>query len=249
MDNIFFSNNYAFKNYIFETYHHTDETDGVYYHFFAYMNDGRCDIISDNEKISVKKGDVFYIPKNLRYHSYWYGEKIDFMSYGFLYMPVSENVDFKLQKINCDEKTKKLLLNITTGNVINSKSLSEFYTAMTALLPLMEKRTANKEKVITDNAKKFIHENPNCTISQIAEHCCICEATLYTAFKKELNTTPNQIKQKMLIDKAVTMLTTTDKPIEEISNILNFSSSSYFRKIFKSFMKKTPKEIRKTSVF
>ena len=41
----------------------------------------------------------------------------------------------------------------------------------------------------------------------------------------------------------------TDKKIEEISSMLNFSSSSYFRKILKQHTGKTPREIRKNRGF
>jgi transcriptional regulator GlxA family with amidase domain len=45
------------------------------------------------------------------------------------------------------------------------------------------------------------------------------------------------------------MLTTTNKSVQEISDILGFSSTSYFRKILKLYTDKTPLKIRKEAVF
>ena len=57
------------------------------------------------------------------------------------------------------------------------------------------------------------------------------------------------MKQEILCEKAVQLLTTTDLSVEEISNRLLFSSSSYFRKIFKKYTGKTPRQIRKDSQY
>ena len=57
--------------------------------------------------------------------------------------------------------------------------------------------------------------------------------------------TPHALRQKILVEKAVELLTTTDIPIEEVSDRLGFSSSSYFRKILFAQTGKTPSAIRK----
>ena len=72
-------------------------------------------------------------------------------------------------------------------------------------------------------------------------------SALYHIFKTENNLTPNELIQKIRCDKAVVLLTTTNKSIQEISDILEFSSTSYFRKVLYRYTQKTPKEIRKTS--
>jgi len=49
----------------------------------------------------------------------------------------------------------------------------------------------------------------------------------------------------VLCKKSIDLLQTTDLPIEEISGMMGFSSSSYFRKVLKEHTGKTPHEIRK----
>ena len=57
--------------------------------------------------------------------------------------------------------------------------------------------------------------------------------------------TPNEYRQIRLCEIGIELLSTTDKKVEEICNILHFSSSSYFRKILKKYTGCTPSEIRK----
>ena len=73
------------------------------------------------------------------------------------------------------------------------------------------------------------------------------ETALYTAFRRVRNTTPNTQRQIILCERAVELLTTTDRPIEEISTQLGFSSSAYFRKIIRAHTGLTPRMIRQNA--
>jgi len=48
-----------------------------------------------------------------------------------------------------------------------------------------------------------------------------------------------------MIQNALHLLSSTDMTIEEISEECGFSSSNYFRKVFKNITKASPKELRK----
>ena len=74
--------------------------------------------------------------------------------------------------------------------------------------------------------------------------CSLSEPHLYYLFKKAGEVTPNEYRQKSLCDRAVELLITTDNSVEAISDMLGFSSSSYFRKILKKHTGKSPREIR-----
>ena len=66
--------------------------------YIACMLKGTAQIESDNNTIFVKEGDVFFIPKNLGYQSYWYGDDdIKFISLGFKKLNTDDSLDFKLQ--------------------------------------------------------------------------------------------------------------------------------------------------------
>ena len=79
----------------------------------------------------------------------------------------------------------------------------------------------------------------------LQKNSAISEAALYSAFKKSSDITLNQLRNNLLLEKAKDILITTDKPIECISDVLRFSSTSYVRKKFKQYFNMTPTEMRK----
>lgn len=242
------SNDFNFNFFVFNKYKYTDNRKGSPYHYLAYMERGCSKIVSNDITISINAGDFFYIPKGLPYQSYWYSDdEIRFLSLGFHLFPESNDKEFLLQNINIDEALKARILKIPTATITDSFILGEFYSVLTSLIPLMQYTVNNPKKHIIEKAKKYIFENTNCKVSDIAKHCLLSESGLYNIFKKESELTPNELIQKIRCEKAVVMLTTTNKSIEEISNSLKFSSTSYFRKVLFRYTQKTPKEIRKSS--
>ena len=97
-------------------------------------------------------------------------------------------------------------------------------------------------------AFKYMQNNPNAKMGDVAKYCNISETTLFSLFKKRFKKTPNEIRQKILCEKAEELLITTNLSVEEISGKLGFSSASYFRKILKKHLNITPTGIRKKSV-
>jgi iron complex transport system substrate-binding protein len=68
-------------------------------------------------------------------------------------------------------------------------------------------------------------------------------------FKENVGCTPNDYRLKAKCQKGIEYLLTTDKTVEEISALIGLSSASHFRRILKSQMGLTPKEVRKRSDF
>ena len=59
---------------------------------------------------------------------------------------------------------------------------------------------------------------------------------------------PGDYRYMQLCRMAEKILLTTDKKVEDVAELLGFSSASYFRKTLKKYVGKTPKEIRKESI-
>ena len=108
----------------------------------------------------------------------------------------------------------------------------------------MERKITHNELLI-EKALDFMYLNINYQVRDIASYCNVSEATLYNVFSQNLNKSPNEMKQQIMCEKATEYLTITSLSVEEISSKLQFSSSSYFRKIFKKHTGKTPLQIRK----
>lgn len=250
MYNINLYNNYVFTNQKFKNYKYTDNRKGVIFNYVAYMRKGNSKIVSDRKTINISEGDIFYIPKGLSYESYWYGEPlIDFISLGFDSLNIKDKTKFELQVVEKNEKAVEKILKVPLMGNIDCASLSKFYDLMEEVYPLLVPDFKTSDEANVRKIKNCIQNNPFCTLSEIADMCLISEPYLYFLFKKNGDITPNEYKQKTLCKMATNLLTTTDKSIEEIANELHFSSSSYFRKIFKKHIGTTPKEIRKNELF
>lgn len=224
-----------------------DNSSGSPVNYLAYMIKGKCKITSPEITIEVSEGDMFFIPISLKYESFWYGEEIECISLGFTFMPDAKDKHFILQKILCEDLLCERMKNFPVGMPLTAKILAEFYSILSKTITSMQTEEHNNDIKLCNKITKVMSMNLTKTISEIAYICNISESTLYSIFKSTLNKTPNTVKQELIIRKAISLLTTTDKSIQEISDSLYFSSTSYFRKVFKQFTGKTPKEIRKSS--
>lgn len=250
MNSIFFYDLFYFCEINFNKYHYTDNRAGSPNHYIAIMNKGRCKLVSENQTIEINEGDVFYIPFGIPYQSFWYGNNdITFKSLGFRFFPEANEKKFCLQKINCDKSIKNKLNKITMNKTVTSDTLCDFFGIINQLLPLMQTENLSSNERICINAKEYIYQNIDCCATDIARHCGISESTLYLAFKTTLHKTPNEIKNEILCEKAIFLLSTTNKAVQEISDTLGFSSTSYFRKSLRKHIGLTPKEIRKKYMF
>lgn len=248
MNDIIFSNSFFFNTLLLDKFHYTDNRCGAPSHYFAYMISGRCRITTDTETVEIHEGDIFYIPNKISYQSYWYGEpEIKFISLGFLYMPNFDNKSYSVQVIPHGKETDgaaELFRLIAQSKRLCAEDIGRFYTLCAVLMPSMVHKSCKSQEII-NQAKNYLANHPSADIKEIAKNCAVSEASLYAAFKKSSDITPNELKNRMLLEKAKELLISTDQPIEYISDALNFSSASYFRKKFRKYFNMTPREMRK----
>ena len=248
MYNTIFSKSFLFNLFSFENYNYTDNRAGIGSHYFAYMISGNCKIVSDTEIVYVKQGDIFYNPYGCKYQSFWYGEpEIKFISLGFRFMPNFEKKNYAPQVLSHNDEAVKLFYHFTSDKMLQSSDIGVFYTLVGILIPTMKDNATCRTKELVNATKRILFENPFLPVSQLAKRCTVSESMLYAAFKKSSDVTLNELRNQIIIVKATILLVTTDMPVEEISRQLQFSSCSYFRKIFKKHTNMTPREMRKSN--
>jgi len=250
VNDIIFAREFKFYEIRFSRYRYNDARGGAPYHYIAYMRDGTGKLAGADRTIEVAAGDFFYIPDGYPYQSYWKGQDaIVFDSYGFRHFPRPDGQIYPMQKIRSDGQSMALLERLAADKRISCTSIGLFYQRLGCLMERMLVGPESRKYMIVDAAEDYMYEHIGYTAADVARHCGVSESTLYAAFREARAYTPTQARHRLLSEKAVRLLTTTDMSVEAISEQLGFSSSIYFRKILAEQTGKTPRMIRKEREF
>lgn len=237
---------FNFTTYRYLHYHYTDARDGASRHFLGMLESGNCRIVSDDITIEAGPGEPFYIPKGLPYQSYWFSsDRVYLRSYGFDLFPEMGQNSYKLQKLPLE--LAEPLRTIPLVGHPDSTALGALFTVLGQALPLMDRDGPESSICLWEQAVAYMQQHTNSTAAEVARYCGVSESALYASFKRH-GSTPNRTRQELLMQEAVRLLTTTDLPVQEVSDRLGFSSTSYFRKLLAAQTGKTPTQIRKNAV-
>lgn len=244
-DSDFFKSFY-FNEFSYTKKAHVDNSKGAKTHYIGYMKSGSGVLISAQQRLTVAAGDMFYIPRGCRYHSYWTPEdgEVRFDSIGFDYFPAPEGTHYPLQKLSYTQAAWETFAPLSADKTVTPASIGTLYTLLGLLQPTMERSAPEYKNALTDLALQQMNADPNASIAQIAARCGISEATLYNTFRRVLRKTPNTVRLEVLCQKAAQLLITTSLSVEEVSRQCGFSSASYFRKVLFSITGKTPRQLR-----
>jgi len=97
-------------------------------------------------------------------------------------------------------------------------------------------------------AQRYIWENYDRKISleEISKASGLSSPYFSTVFKEEMGENLTDYLNRLRVEKAVTLLTETEKPLTEISGLCGFQDQSWFSKLFKSFIGISPGKYRET---
>ena len=249
MEHIIFSKSFRFRTITRHSVVHNDNSRGISCHFLARMRcgSGRLETL-DGETISLRAGDVFYLPLGLQYHSYWTPDSesgsVSWESYGFSFLPEAESNRYKMQVLVPTAECELLLDRLAMRNEVSSESIGLLYRILGLVLPAME-CAERRQELLLQRARAYLKDHPDCKMTEVAKDCCISESGLYALFRDCAGSTPVKERNRMRIEAAVELLRCTDLSVEQISESLHFSSSAYFRKRFKEETGKSPTRLRR----
>ena len=244
-DTVFFKY-FRFNEYHFNETRHVDNSRGVEMHFVGMIKHGKGRIISKGQTLEIRENEMFYIPKGCQYHSYWIAEgHVTFDSIGFKYFPTEKPNGYMLQKIEQTQEIQEAFAPLSKNKVLNATSIGTLYGLLGILESKLKSSPLTRDIGIYEETVRYMKTNPHQTIPQYARLCGVSESLLYYHIKKATGKTPNRIRQEILCEKAANLLITTNYAVEEICDMLKFSSAAYFRKVFYDVYHKTPTQVRK----
>ncbi len=205
--------------------------------------------------IHVVPGDIIFVPITSRYISKWKNAP-EYISMHFSFSDgcgISERNRFILQKVTLPDFTSLkeqflFALEQYTGNEANMlKVLSVFYSVLGNVLPILKHKSDKTIDERVSLAMEYIqlHAEQEISVPALAKQSDMSTSHFYTLFRKEVGTTPVEYKQNILINRAIRLLLADNSvSVEQISSMLGFSSSTYFRRVFKHITGKSPREYR-----
>ena len=255
MEQILFYKTFLFRTIRLNSFHHTDNSKGTPCHFVARMQSGSGIIRTvSGEELHLCAGDVFYLPMGLQYHSYWTPDKaedqsVSWESYGFTHFPIPNEVRYAMQKISPSAEAIKWLDCLKQDQTVSPASVGYLYLFLSEVLPDFSVAESNPKVALLQTAFDYIQQHESFTVPELAHACGISESGVYALFRDYANTTPIEIKHRLIAERAVVMLNTTDLTVETIATTLGLCSSAYLRRILKKQIGYTPLQIRKEAKF
>lgn len=214
------------------------------WHQINFIQEGHGILKTEGLTLELNKGDLYYIPMGLSYSCQWTEKHTRLRTMGFRIFPDAEETPFSVQML--PQKFVPLFRAIPIDMLPDAQTLGRFYTVLGQLVPVLTQQGITPTQKLVDEAKKLMSGTYlRWSIAGIAKYLKVSESTLYLAFKKVEGRTPNEIRHEYAMKEAVRMLTDTNNSIGKISEHLGFSSDTYFRKVFKDYTGKSPRQVRK----
>lgn len=162
-----------------------------------------------------------------------------------------ENVTFEYSKDDCLKEYITEMLKLKEMNYSNELKLEGLLYFFMSKLAESRKNTFDKTsykstELYLEKSIEFIENNysHNIKINDIASYIGINRSYLTNIFKKSINVSPQEFLVNYRIDKAATLLKTTDLSIKAVAKSIGYSDPLTFSKIFKKIIGESPKSYR-----
>lgn len=239
---------------------HVLRREGFPIHQIFICKSGEGTLKVNEETFIIKRGNFFYLMSNTPHEYYgntdnWELEWITFSGNQIdtilteLKLESSEvgtlnNLDKTLSSFNKIFVT--LRADDNSGKFIASSVLYEILVELYILLHGKHENEASKESSIIQKIQLYIDENYNqyLTIDELSKLVNVTPQYLCKLFKKHLRIRPFQYIAMKRIQNAKKMLSHTNMSINDIANLVGYSSFSYFCAIFKKYEFISPSEFR-----
>lgn len=251
------------EKYHYRHQHHFDTSDCPRPHFcmgLVLEGQGVFTDPTDGNEILLSPGDVIFVPMNSTYVSHWTGAPdIRYISAHFIFDRQSVFANpkrFSLQKVRPEateeiERLYNQMFDQFGEDAIGQfGSLSAFYGLLHHILPKLIVQNTALTDVRLMQAVRYIEENytQNITVEQLSSCCQMSMPRFFPKFKKQFGLTPVEYVNQYRITRAIILLMNGTASVEEIGDQVGFESTAYFRRVFKKFTGRSPRDFRKNAM-
>lgn len=216
---------------------------------FLFFIKGECVYEYENEKLTFSPGSAVYLPLGSQHTLKVVSEDIEFFRIDFTIKVDNQVVLFSNHPINilphfnedCIEiidQLKNLCL-YSTDNMLKMEKLLNIFCYIKN-----KSRPVNKSKLFPASVYIAEHFTQQINCEELAKLCFLSTSQFYNLFNKQFGCTPLQYRDRLLLQRAKTLLKLEEINVSEISEMLGFNDVAYFSRFFKKRTGINPSEYR-----
>ena len=219
---------------------------------FLYLLSGHAVYTFDGESIELNAGDIICLPKGSYYEAKFdigmgavKNYLINFeVSDDTLFQNIKYPFIYHKDELNIISSYFKELVDTFNfeGNSLLTKSL--FYRLLNALASVNVTDNNKENDSDVNKGAVLLKERFDLSVEDIAKKLHLSRSAFQKRFKDVFGVAPIKYRTIKKLEKAKIYLDTTDMPIKEIAEKLEFYDLSYFYKVFEKYYLVTPKKYR-----
>lgn len=229
--------------------------DGRAYDTLSLRLSGSSQFKSGNTVLTVKTGDILYIPKNARYQQDTAEETV--IAVHFINNSYENETQPEVLTVENTAYVTQLFSELY--DVWKEKKQGHQYLCLSIFYKLLhflhgqqaaQSASSTIGEVKLDTALDFIHKHYRkeaICISELAKMCAVSETYFRKLFKSQYNVSPQQYIMNLKLDFAFHLLGSNLYTVNEVSQKSGFQDPKYFSRIFKQYYGYSPREVQNKS--
>ncbi|HJA92927.1 MAG TPA: AraC family transcriptional regulator [Candidatus Eisenbergiella merdipullorum] len=221
-------------------------------------NAGEASFEIGSQIFSLSPGELLYLPAGMPTCSHWRGDQIDYFTLDFSF--TSKLVSHVPPTLDLSEETPYHLASAAfkvQDNVLNGliRSVDEAFRTnaetggLRAAISFHQLFNLLLEKALPTGSRirpalDAIEADPSQSYSskELAKLCSLSQSRFFALFSAETGMGPVRYRNQLRIEMALRLLRSNQYTVTEIAELLGFSSTDYFSRIFLSLTGRRPKD-------
>ena len=237
--------------------HKTSRENGRSNYFIMYITKGVCTVVENGQALKADAGSLILYKPGER-QEYFFEEDSDAQIYYALFNG-SACEDIINESGLCKRITN--IGNSKKHELLFSEIVDEFHvkkpfwrqSTAALLLKFLVEAIRNSEKALFPTVRheiydviKYMHANyqENHEVSFFASKSHLSEGRFSHVFKEITGMSPKQYLQKLKIDNALTLLSSTTLSVSEVASMVGIDNVNYFARLLKKHTGATPKNLQ-----